>query len=212
MGVGIGDPPFVRGMTFYDGATIDSANLGGVEWEGREYWLDDLDFSVYGIKPYRSGMKVKVRVVRNVSGITLLPKQAVRYQESGSRGHRVDGYTRTTAQAFAGIVDEFLPSTGVVNNDLFFLVVEGPSMCLTRGDASISANIGVGDRVVATTDAAASTVAATTASAVGRINSRDLTGATSLLIDQSENAIGRAMTARTTANTNQDILVDVRKA
>ena len=63
--------------------------------------------------------------------------------------------------------------------------------------------LAVGDRLHAMT---AVTTSATTA---GRVMPAVLSGATSVLVAQMDNLIGKAMSAKTTANTNQDVLVHV---
>lgn len=208
-------PPFDRGQTYYQGGTIDSNDLGGVNLEGQEWEFEDLDYSSAGanagspgVPAYRNpGRKVRVRCVRNVSGIALLPGRLVSYQLSaGQFGNRVDGYTTTTAAPFAGVVDDFLPAAGVPNNDVFFIVIHGPALVLDPL-AALAAVLAIGDQVVAIT---AATSGSTTA---GRFQTQDLSGATSLLANQIINAVGRAMTARTTANTGGVVtstLIDVR--
>lgn len=202
------NPPFGRGYTFYDGGTIDSNNLGGVNLEGQEWVFEDIDYSTGsgGAKKARTGEPVTCRVVRNASAGALLPKRCVRYQATaGNYGHRVDGYTTATAAEFAGVVDEWLPSAGVPQYDLFWIVVKGPTNMLPDLAAGANNLIPIGTALVALT---AATSGATTA---GRVAPQDLTGATALLGDQVQNKIGRALTARTTANTTTDVLVSVRR-
>jgi hypothetical protein len=198
-------PPFERGSTWYNGGTIDSNNLGGAQHEGKIWVFEDINVTpgTAGAKPTRSNRPVKCMCVRNVSGIALLPKRLVRLQKSGLFFlGRVDGYTTVTAEQ-GWPVDEYLPAAGVPNNDLFWVVIDGPAMCLTDIAAGIS--VVVGDIVVALT---AATSQATTA---GRVVLQDLTGATALLGNEIQNRLGYALSAKTTANTNADILVDIRR-
>lgn len=175
--------------------------------EGVEMVFDDLDWSVTGpMKPHRTYRKRLCRLVRNVSGVNLLPKRTAVYATaSGLYGNRVDGYGSLTAQRLAGVIDEWLPSTGVPNLALFWITVEGPSLCLTDIASLGSATIAVGENVVGLT---AATSQATTA---GRIREQDLSGATAILADHAVNRIGVAMSAATTGQTNADILVDIRR-
>jgi hypothetical protein len=203
-------PPFGRGETFYNGATIDPANLGGSQWEGKTWVFEDVDYTpgTAGAKPSRSGRYVKCMAVRNVSGIALLAKRLVTLQTAGTDGRfflgRVDGYaTLTAAQAYP--VDEFLPAAGVPNNDMFWIVVDGPAKVLTDLAGAATNVFAVGGAIVALT---AATSQATTA---GRVAPQDLTGATSILGNQIQNKIGYALSARTTGNTNADLLIDVRR-
>lgn len=201
-------PPFPRGQTFYNGATINTSDLGGQNLEGKEWEFEDIDLSQTGAKPARTNRTVRCRCVRNVSGINLLPKRVVSYQTGGTDGRyavgRVDGYTTTVAQRAAGVVDEWLPAAGVVNNDLFWIVVEGPTKVLTDLAGGANNVHTIGELVTALT---AATSQATTA---GRVQPQDLTGATQLLGNQVLNVIGRALSAATTANTGADLLVDMQ--
>jgi hypothetical protein len=86
------------------------------------------------------------------------------------------------------------------------VVMEGPAVILTDLAGADNNVLNVGTVVVALTGA---TSGATTA---GRVAPQDLTGATALLADQIQNRIGYALTAKTTANTNADVLVDVTKS
>jgi len=201
------DPPFARGQTFYNGATIITTDLGGQNLEGKEWEFEDIDLSQTGAKPARTNRTVRCRCVRNVSGISLLPKRIVTYQSAGTDGRydvgRVDGYSTTVAARAAGVVDEWLSSTGVVNNDLFWIVVSGPTKVLTDLAGGANNVVSIGGLVTALT---AATSQATTA---GRVQPQDLTGATALLGNQIQNVIGKALSAVTTANTNADLLVDM---
>jgi hypothetical protein len=201
------NPPFGRGQTYYNGGTIDSNDLKGQELEGQEFWFPDVDWTASGVgaKPKRSERMIKVRVVRNTSGGALLPKRIARFEADGLEyGARVDGMTRTTAERGYPI-DEFLPDAGVPNNDLFYVVVEGPAMVLTPLEGDANNVFSVGTVIVALT---AATSGATTA---GRARPQDLTGATAVLGDNIQNRIGRALSAKTTGNTNADLLVEVGK-
>lgn len=195
-------PPFDRGETYYGGATIDSNDLQGVSLEGMEFEFEDRDYSVQGAKTARTNRRVRVRVVRNVSGAALLPKRLVRFQKTaGVYGARVDGYTRLPAER-GFPVDEWLPTAGVPANDLFYIVVRGPAVVITSL-TDMGADIAVGDRV------AAITAATSGATSSGRITV--LGGATSgtSLAEEILNGVGYALTARTTGNTNSDVLLEV---
>lgn len=199
------NPPFPRGQTFYNGGTIDSNNLGGANLEGTVWEFEDIDYSTAPFKQ-RSGRLVKCMIVRNVAAAALLPKRLVSFKQSAGSPFvgQVDGYTTTTA-AEGYPVDEFLPAAGVPVNDLFYIVIDGPAKVLTDLAGGANNVVNVAGAVVALT---AATSGATTA---GRVAPQDLTGATALLANQVQNRVGRAMSAVTTSNTNNDLLVDVRK-
>lgn len=204
MGNAIDALPFPIGSTM--GVTVATDQ---VAWEGREFVVEDLDYS--GSLPkgraYSAAVAHKrVRIVRNVSGINLLPRYLAQFgTAAGQYGKRITGYTNTTAgDGFP--IDEFLPAAGVVNNDLFYIVVEGPAECYTSAAANAEDVFSAGSVLVALT-AAASTFSTT----AGRVTPQDLTGATALLANQVQNRIGVAMSASTTANSNSAKLVYVRK-
>lgn len=199
-------PPFGRGQTWYGGGTIDVNDLGGQELEGREYEFEDLDYSVQGGAPQRTGRRVRVRIVRNMSGIALLPKRLASLQGSaGVFGARVDGYATVPGQ-LALPIDEFLPSGGVPHGDLFYVVVKGPALCVVHPDpAAVVADIAVGDRVVAATGAAS-----TAGTDPGNVRAplAATTGAT--MLSQAINFVGYALTARaSTTGAGSNILVEV---
>lgn len=184
-------PPFPRGQTYYNGGTIDSANLGGVNLEGKEYVVED---SIYG-----SGQYITIRVVRNSAAIALLPKRLVAF-DNAFVGQRCNGYT-TTSYAPGVPVDELLPVAGVPINDLFYVVMEGPCAVLT--DLAGGAN-----NVVTVMDPLAALTAATSgATTAGRVATANTAGSTTSQRDSLLNVVGRAMSAATTANTNLSLLM-----
>lgn len=183
--------PFPRGATFYNGGTIDSSNLGGVNLEGKEYRIEDL---IYG-----TGQYVTLRVVRNSGSFNLLPKRLVTF-DNAFVGQRCNGYS-AVSYAPCVPVDEQLPAAGVVPNDLFYVIMEGPCAVLTPLD-------GGADNVVAIMDPVAAITAATSgATTAGRIATANTAGATTSQRDSLLNVVGRAVSAQTTANTNASMLI-----
>lgn len=210
------DQMFDRGQTYYGpDRTIDTANLLGASLEGQEKTFEDLDYgstSGSGVTPARSGRKVVCRLVRNYSGITLYAKQLCNLNEAGTR---LTGLaTVDSSDAFP--VDEFVPSGGVRHGDLCWVVVEGPAMCQTAyTGGAFNGDIAAGDKLHSVT-ASAGTTAAGTTSAAGRVAGFTVVAATTAgqftsLKNYLQNYLGQALTARTTGNTNADILVDVRR-
>lgn len=199
------NPPFERGTYDDQGAFAHLV--------GRDYLVEDEDWtnSNPGAKPTRSGKLVKIRLVKNSSGVALLPKHVVRYSvTAGEYGHFVDGDVRTDAQDWAGVVDEFLPSAGVPNGAYFFIVTEGPSKVITPFAAAAfnAVDITVGSLLVAAT---AATSQGTLPGRVTVANTASTSQATdySNIINPVVNALGRALSAATTGNTNTDILADI---
>lgn len=202
-----------RGKVYLTGPnrTADSSATTSKAIEGIVKVFKDLDYSGSGVgaRAPRSGGEVTCILVRNTSGISLLPKMAVVWK-SGARGKQVDGYARARPdRAIAGIVDEWLPSTGVANNDYFWLTVKGPTLAITGMAGDETNVISVDDWLVNVT-AAASTFSTT----AGRVGPQILPTSgetTNITFAASEKAykFARAMSAKTTANTNANILVYV---
>jgi hypothetical protein len=200
-----------RGKTFYNGNTIDSNNLGGVELEGMRHTFKDTDPANLAVKGNRggAGREVTAILVRNVSTIALVPGKAVTYA-AGYRQRRVDGYARLTACEVAGVVDDHLPAAGVAVNDLFWLIIDGPVLTktpLAGGDFAI--DIAEGEPVYALT------AAASTSTTAGRFQVWNGTMTAAQGTDGSGtkiilNHFARAMSAKTTGNTDTDILIDVK--
>lgn len=184
--------PFAIGSTY--GA---SASTDGQEWEGREFNVLDLDYTTNPakVRAASNGTEMKrIRVVRNVSGIALLPGYLASFK-AGQYGKQVDGYTTTTA-AEGYPIDEFLSSSGVANNDLCYITVGGNASVMT----SLAAN--AEDVFSANSVLVALTAATSQATTAGRVSAQDLTGATANLGNQVQNRVGVAISASTTANTN----------
>lgn len=198
-------PPFPRGETFYNGTTIDSNDLGGANLEGKEYLFEDIDLSTgsVGARPARTNQYVRCRCVRNKAAAALLPKRLVTFV-AGDWG-RVDGYADSNPEGPCFPVDEWLPAAGVPVNDLFWIVVEGPATVLTGLVADATNVINQNDPLV---NLAGTTSGATTA---GRAGPAILTGATSVLANNIVNIFGRALSAKTTGNTNADCLAEITK-
>ena len=157
-------------------------------------------------------------LVRNVSGITLMPSMTVTWA-SGFIGRRVDGYARTTAVAIAGIVDDHLSvTTGVRNGDMFWLMVKGKVLAYT-GTSTFTNDIwAAGDFLYAITAAAstANTTGGTTAddagnlinwNAVGTFTETQTTDGT--LLNLTRNAFAKAISAATSGETRTRKLVDL---
>lgn len=190
-----------RGQTYLKGPNRTPGSTYGtsVALEGIRKTFKDVDYSsTDSIKPPRSGGEVECILVRNTSGIALLPGRVCVWATT-AQGRRVDGYTSLDqGQPVAGIVDEFLPTAGVADDDLFWLVVKGPALVKK---ALSAATLAKDDYVVAIT---AATSQATTA---GRIVSIVATSNATACQSQALNRIGIAMS--TSATTDANILTYV---
>ena len=163
--------------------------------------FDDVDPTVTtGAKTKRSNRQVTCLLVRNEAAAALLAKFVVKWK-SGQRNRQVDGYCSSTNEACAGVIDEFLGSSGVAVHELFWLVVKGPTLIKTALEGDANNSIAMDDLLGALT---AATSGATTSGRVGVI-AMTASGPGGLAM---QNGFGRALSAKTTANTNADVLVD----
>lgn len=199
----------VRGKTLLDGnANRTLTATMAADREGSLMEFDDVDPTVAaGVKTKRTNRKVTCLLVRNAAAAALLPKFVVKWK-SAKRGLQVDGYTCITNEAAAGVVDEFLGSSGVAVNDLFWITVKGPTLIKTPLEGDATNVINLDDLLGALTGA---TSGATTS---GRVRVNALTATSTATTDGKfgdvlMNSFGRALSAKTTANTNADVLVDV---
>lgn len=205
-----------RGSTWYNGGTIDTNNLAGLEAEGATKIFEDKFWSAAGVKGDRNQARmVACRLVRNMSGVTLYAKQLV--QLDTANPNRITGRTVVLFYQDAYPIDEFLPATGVPHGDLCWVVISGPALCMTplTGAEFNATSIAAGDLVGAATTNGGSTAAGSTAPA-GRVAGLlavnvALTTNTQYneLVRYVTGFIGRAISAKTSGNTNADILVDV---
>lgn len=201
-----------RGKTYLTGPnrTADATGTTSKSIEGLVKTFADLDYSTAGgVLAPRSQGEVTCILVRNTSGIALLPKRLVTWKV-GQRGKQVDGYADFCPdRAIAGVVDEWLPAAGVADDDYFWLTVRGPSLVLTAIEADGTNVIEVDDWLVNSTGAN-STATTVSGRAIPAVSVAGLT--TNITFAQSLNLYkwGTAMSAKTTANTNANVLCFVR--
>lgn len=185
------------------GEQMASTATGASKWLGATRTDLDYNWGASGVKTIRSYRSVTRKFVLNDSGITILPKMGVVLDETGTK---IKGYCRLGTHAGGSerffLVDEFLPAAGVANGAYCWIVIDGPAMAITSVTADDENNIALGGRLISCT-AAASTHSTT----AGRVAITE--GATSVLALELHHSVGRALTAKTTAQTNADILVEV---
>jgi hypothetical protein len=174
------------------GDTSDNSNGAYDQLLGNEYVFDNPNG--VGVNTYK--------LVENSSLIALAPKRTVVYA-SGEIGKKVDGYVTTLAAVGAGGVDDQLPSTGVPAGYVFYILVKGQGLFSTTLAADAGALLPADTTLVAAT---AVTSQATTA---GRVRAADHVLTEAALAAQINNSFGRAISAKTTANTGVDILCRV---
>ena len=158
------DPPFDLGESLKGTQTTVDADGGTTtkiinkHWEGAVFEFPDVDRSpsVRGGKSRRSGGTIKAVCVRNISGGALVVKsQLCQFAASWSGGGEanvfgaVDRLT-TNANEFCGVGDPEWhgKSTGVEDNDLFWVVIGGR----VKVEVNASANIAVGDLLASSAD------------------------------------------------------------
>lgn len=193
-----------RGKVYLSGPnrTPDSTPTTSLALEGIRKVFKDLDYSGSGVgsRAPRTGGEVICRLVRNSSGRALLPKMCVTWK-AGYIGTRVDGFSAVESGPVAGIVDEWLPSAGVADGDLFWLAVKGPSLCLKESSTTTVAY----DNWVAAITAAASTTSTT----AGRVRAVAATTESTTTLSHALNRIGRAMSTSNTSGVSTSILVNL---
>jgi hypothetical protein len=118
--------PFERGTTASFGIAAALIEVGTLKnLEGMEYVVRDAGpNSPISSSPTQA--PVKIRCVRNLSGIYLLPRRMVTLDPTNNYRSSL-GYAQAASGELAFPVDEFLPATGVAPNDLFYVVTGGPS-------------------------------------------------------------------------------------
>jgi len=190
----LSDPPFALGQTL----GVDSASDGG-QWIGAVKHFPDVDPTTGRVRSNR--LKTCV-AVRNTSGAALLPKRVVTFDTTtaGLAGFTATkGYSASTNEERVGVVDEYLPASGVAANDVYWVTVEGPTEVAVALSGS---DIAVGDRLAAIT---AATSGATTA---GRVTKSAVAAGTQLGNDNSLGVLGRACS--TGATTGAAVLAIVK--
>jgi hypothetical protein len=174
-------------------APLSSPDGTEIQYVGKIYMYPD--------KNYGKGL-ITLLCVRNMSGIALAPKRQVTFK-AGKFGEEVDGYARVNpAQGFT-IWDQHPAS--IADKQLFYVVLEGPTLCSTGVAADATNVINALDWLVSLTAVTSQAVTA------GRVGPIDLTGATTPLANQLIYRLGQALSAKTTSNTAADVLVNISR-
>ena len=181
------DPPWPLGQTLGVSSLTD-----GTGWVGVVKQFPDVNPITGAIRSNR----IKTCVaVRNVATIALAPKRVVVFATAAGLGglSTVIGYASVLNAEHVGVVDEFLPTAGVAINDVFWVVVDGPTEVagLVYGTPAIAA----GDRI------AAVSAAASTGLTAGRVGPSLLSAASTAAGDAGLGVIGYAMSASSTSAT-----------
>jgi hypothetical protein len=156
-----------------------------------------------------TGRTITAMLVRNEAGFAILGKRTVKLKESGGYGdlEAVDGYCAIKADAHVVFSDPNLPAAGCADDDIFWVILEGPTIVLTPFEAG-----GWDKAIVAGDPLVGATGSTTGTSGVGRVSAGGVLAGGSLAAtdayNHARNNLGRAMSARTTGETNADLLVD----
>lgn len=191
--------------------TDENGNLKHDNLLGKKYTLNQYE-SQSGSRLMNVELPTEYIAVlcRNTSGGVLLGKRLGLFERTdGQRlAKNCDGYTNTQAELLYGIIDPFLPDSGVPDDDIFWMVLEGDSLELLTPNAGSGFNgdIAIGDPLYAATGADSATTLAGRVARAGLANDTDAAGA----LKHANGLLGYAAQARTTANTNTTILVNAR--
>lgn len=160
-----------------------------------------------------------MRFVKNNSGCILYPGQAVVYGTSRIGEYIAGVQGASAAEQIAGVVDDWLPASGVRVGDYFWIVVEGEVLALTpmAGSEFVATSIVAGDLLRTGITGAASTGATSGAPLTGFTGGRVLpvldysvTAQTNGTLWASERGrFARALSSKTSGQTNSQILIDI---
>ena len=159
------DPWFGRGQTAlagpgryagYEGSSAATDPRSGTSYLGSVKVFSDVDPRTTNTGIVLSNRLVTCVAVRNTSGAALIPGAVVKFKKSAILTE-VDGPATAVADAPIGVVDEYLPASGVANGDIFWLVTSGPVavMCSATFSptAGVLVGVGAGGAAVAAADA-----------------------------------------------------------
>lgn len=184
--------PFQRGKTAYQNNSDDLTVTTLAHLEGQKVYLPNSAAATPETR--RNGTDVVAIVVRNVEGSALAAGTAVQWK-TGYHGTRVEAADGGAEKAVAGFVDDHIGSAGVQNNDLFYLIVEGPVVAVTLdGTAHTGSNYVEGYRMFlsatsgkiegfANADGSLKTTASAPFNSVGRVLTTAAKNAGTVLLD-----------------------------
>lgn len=165
-------------------------------------------------KSPHTGRPITAVLLRNTSGGALLGKRLGQLDRTAGYAmtKNVDGYSTTLANQGVVLIDPFLSSAGVADDDIFWGIISGPAPVLVplagadmNGDIAVNAPLvsSTGTTTGATTSGRISNVTVTAATAANTLNGYDG-------FKMAYAVVGRAMSARTTGETTAgtDLLVD----
>lgn len=202
-------PPFELGTTLP--GTDSQANLINDDILG-QIW----QFPTFNATSRQRGQKnrpgggrmITAVALRNNSGLTLLGKRfALIELTAGYLGVKnINGYAVVNPKRNIVLIDSWLSSSGVADKDIFWGIIAGPAIVLTpMAGADQVGDIAVGSPLVNSTGTTSGVTTSGRVALASIANATDATGA----FNQSLAMLGRALSARTTGETNSDLLVDL---
>lgn len=223
MGYGYNTPPFKRGHTLFDKPYSDTSltTSDGTEIEGQIWDFPDINPHTGAV---RSNRRVRCMAVRWTGSSPALPGRLIvldnKLTTNGGAANTAGplgncrssqfargGNTADVLPAKCYPVDEYLPSSGVADNDIMWVVIEGPAMVKTPN--TNFTDIAVGDALVALTGATATaSTDGNTATGAGLVATVDLSLTAVTGPRGIENrVVGIALSAATTGY--GDLLADI---
>jgi hypothetical protein len=203
------EPPMELGLTL-KGEDADGNLINGDKLGMRYVFpASRLTGNIRGSKARFTGRSITAMLVRNESGFAMLGKRVAKLKESGGYGdfEAIDGYCAVKADAHCVFTDPFLPAAGCADDDIMWVILEGPTTVLTPFEAG-----GWDKAIVAGDPLVGATGSTTGTSGVGRVSAGGVLAGGSLAateaFNHARNNLGRALSARTTGETNAELLVD----
>jgi hypothetical protein len=160
------DPWFGRGQTAlagpgryagYEGSSAATDPRSGTSYLGSVKVFSDADPRTTNTGIVLSNRLVTCVAVRNTSAGPLLAGTVVKFKKSAIMTE-VDGPATAVADAPLGVVDEYLPATGVAVGDIFWLVTSGPTAIMTSATFAPGALVGIGAGGTAAVGAAGTSI------------------------------------------------------
>lgn len=192
------DPPFELGSTMT--GTDDNSNLINDTWLGQVFELPAQPLGtsqIRGAKKRVVGRSVKAVLLRNTSGATLLGKRLVKLDATAGYAllQNATGYATDLNEINVAAIDQYLGTTGVADDDIFWGIISGPTVVRLQGAANAGGTLAVGAKLVSGTG-----------STSGNSTSGGIAANTTPRVDT---IVATALSAMNSASTGQDCLVNM---
>lgn len=189
------EPPMDLGETLQ--GTDDDGNLINSDKLGMIYTFPTPPSST--ALPRACGRPIKAILLRNTSGTTLYGKRLGQLDVATGNGqvyaNTVAGYTVAATATKVVIIDSYLGTTGIADDDIFWGILEGPCVGQMQTLASAASVVVAGAFLVA--GSGAGTATNTTSGGLGMTTAPVV-----------QNIVGVAVTGRTTADTGSDVALN----